>query len=82
MKTTQKEWRGLIEYRIEELRNLTGTNYCTTYCGHYGGWELYVTNAENGGHGRSDFGRTERMTSPEFYYYLEGILAGLRYGRK
>jgi len=58
MATTQKEWRGLIEFRVATINKHTGSDYQTNYCGHYGGWEMYVL-AEGGGHGCGKYGFTE-----------------------
>ncbi len=77
MANTLKEWRRLLEFRVGVINKHTGSDYKIDYCGHYGGWEMYVVNKENGGHGRGRFGFDVRMKSPEFYAYLEGIIKGL-----
>lgn len=79
MKTTAKEYRYLIEYRVNALREYTGTPYQVNYCPMYGGWNLYYVKDGETGHTRGKFGFDIRKSNTEMLNYLNGILDVFNY---
>lgn len=69
----RENYKRLIEFRLNAINERLGTNYQTDYVSHYGGWNLYVVDKDNGGHFRSTLGFDTRKSSSEMLAYLSGI---------
>lgn len=70
---TRKEYRELIEYRVNYINKRLGTKYTTNYVAHYGGWAMYEVDPETGGHCRNVLGFDCRKSNAEMLNYLDGI---------
>lgn len=69
---TKKEYRELIEYRVNYINRMLGTKYEISYAAQYGGWNMYEI-AEGGGQHRSCLGFNGRKSSAEMLNYVDGI---------
>lgn len=72
-----------ISYKLEYLRKLTGLNLFADYAACYGGYRLDLVG--EGGTRYGAFGMSSiepRMKAKEFLTLLNGLIAGIEYGRK
>lgn len=60
--------------KLQQLNKILGTDYKTDFASHYGGWNMYMVDHNNGGHYKSQFGFDYRKTTKEFYWYLCSII--------
>lgn len=72
MATTKKEYRMLIEYRVNYINKKLGTEYQIDYVGHYGGWEMFMY-GEGKSHRRGALGFDVRKSNAEMLAYVDGI---------
>ena len=72
----RKNYRFLIEARIEWINGILGTNYAATYAPHYGGWDMYLTGSK-GYAGRGTLGFDYRKSNAEMLAYVDGCYTAL-----
>ena len=81
MATTRKEYRELIECRVNRLNDVLNLNnsapYVAQYAAHYGGWNLQRYDEKCSIVGGA-FSFDYRKSSGEMLAYLDGVLLGLR----
>ena len=70
---TRKEYRELIEYRVDYINKRLGTKYTTDYASCYGGWAMCEVDTETGGHYRNALGFDCRKSNAEMLNYVDGI---------
>lgn len=70
---TKKEYRQLIEFRVDSINKKLGTKYTTDYVSHYGGWAMYEIDPETDGTMRKELGFYVRKSSTEMLNYVDGI---------
>lgn len=79
MKTS--EYKRLIEYRVKSINEIMGTDYHAHYAPQYGGWNLFLIDAESGANFRGYIGFDFRKSNACMLDYLDGILAGIHFWR-
>jgi hypothetical protein len=70
---TKKEYRQLIEYRVDFINKKLGTKYHADYCSIYGGWSMYEIDPESGATYRNSLGFDCRKSNAEMLNYVDGI---------
>lgn len=67
--------RKMIQYKIDAINSICGTEYKTNYNPDYGGYNLYYLRGT--GHANGYIGFDIRKNAREMYDYLTGVLSGL-----
>lgn len=70
---TRKEYRELIEYRVNFINKKLGTKYHADYCSMYRGWSMYEIISESGVAYRNFLGFDVRKSNAEMLAYVDGI---------
>lgn len=70
---TRKEYRELIEYRVNFINKKLGTDYQISYASQYGGWNMYEVWDEGAAHHRGLLGFDVRKSNAEMLNYVDGI---------
>ena len=69
---TFKEYKELIEYRVNFINKKLGTNYYADYCSIYGGWNLNIIDVRHQRY-TGILGFELRKSSAEMLSYISGI---------
>lgn len=70
---TKKEYRQLIEYRVDYINKRLGTDYRISYVSQYGGWNMYEVWDDGQAHHRGVLGFDCRKSNAEMLNYVDGI---------
>lgn len=68
----KKEYKQLIDYRVNFINKKLGTNYETNYAPQYGGWNMSEVK-EGGKTYRGNLGFDLRKSNAEMLAYVDGI---------
>ena len=68
-----KNYRELIEYRVNFINKKLGTNYQISYASQYGGWNMYEIWDEGMAHHCGALGFDYRKSNVEMLAYVDGV---------